>query len=82
MTGVYQVPKILEEGHWAIKIDLRHGNSRILTYMALIGFLQLIIMFPYILNIQITFVLYDKGHSTNLGLCALEFDMPHLSLID
>ena len=26
MTGVYQVPDILQESDWAVKIDLKHGK--------------------------------------------------------
>ena len=32
MEGAYQVPDILLERDWAIKMDLRHGKNRLLPY--------------------------------------------------
>lgn len=32
MEGAYQVPDILLERDWAIKMDLRHGKNRLLSY--------------------------------------------------
>ena len=31
MTGVYQMPDILLEGDWAVKIDLSNGECYIMT---------------------------------------------------
>ena len=28
MTGVYMVPSVIQEGDWAIKLDLTHGKQK------------------------------------------------------
>jgi hypothetical protein len=33
MSGVYQMPDILLEGDWAVKIDLSNGEQFILTHL-------------------------------------------------